>query len=203
MTLLAHYLGPIEAFLRDYGYLAVFLGVFLESFGLPLPGESLVISSALVAAQGDYRITPLLAVIWLAAVLGDNLGYLAGHFAGRRLVLRYGAKVGITEARFARVEASFIRFGAAVVLFARFFVLLRQLNGLTAGTLSMPWWRFLLYNAVGAALWSAVWGLGVYLIGHDIPHILTWAQRFGYAVVIAAGAAVLALLALHRWRRNR
>ncbi len=194
MTGLEHAFAWIEPYLREYGAAAVFIVVFFESFGAPLPGESLVITSALLAAKGDMPIGPLLGAVWLAAVLGDNVGYAIGLFGGRRLVLRYGARVGITEPRLAKVEAFFRRFGGEIVLVARFFVILRQLNGITAGTVAMPWPKFLLYNALGAALWTAVWGYGAYVAGHHMAAILPWVHRFGYAAVAAVAFAVLAVV---------
>ena len=86
-------------------------------------------------------------------MLGDNIGYAVGRFGGRRLIVRYGARIGLTESRLAMVEAFFQRHGGEVVLVARFFAVLRQLNRIVAGSVGMGWWRFLAYNAVGAALW--------------------------------------------------
>ncbi len=203
MTGLEHALAWIEPYLQDYGAAAVFVVVFFESFGAPLPGESLVIGSALLAAKGDMDIGPLLGAVWLAAVLGDNVGYAIGLFGGRRLVLRHGARVGITEPRLAKVEAFFLRFGGEIVLVARFFVLLRQFNGITAGTVAMPWPKFLLYNALGAALWTAVWGYGAYALGHHMTAILPWVHRFGYAAATVAALAVAAAVAIWYARRPR
>jgi len=161
MNDLAHYLGPIEPFLRDYGYAAVFFGV-----------------------------------------MGNSLGYLAGLFGGRRLILRHGKRFGLTEARLTRVEGFFARFGPEVVLFGRFLVPLRQLNGLVAGALAMPWRRFALYNAVGAALWTAVWSLGVYVAGRDMARVLDPIHWLGVvATVVGIGAA--AAVAVHLWRKRR
>ncbi len=203
MTGLEHGLAWIEPFLRDYGAAAVFVVVFLESFGAPLPGESLVIGSALLAAKGDMDIAPLLGAVWLAAVLGDNVGYAIGLWGGRRLVLRHGARVGLTEPRLAKVEAFFRRFGGEVVLVARFFVLLRQFNGITAGTVGMPWPKFLLYNAIGAALWTAVWGFGAYLAGHHMAAVLPWVHRFGYAAIAIVALAVVVAVAVRFAKRRR
>lgn len=201
MTGLEHAIAWIEPYLRDYGIFAVFGVVFFESFGAPLPGESLVIASGLLAAKGDMDIRALLGAVWLGAVLGDNVGYAIGRFGGRRLVLRYGTRVGITEPRLAKVEAFFRRFGGEIVLVARFFVLLRQLNGITAGTVAMPWPKFLLYNALGAALWAAVWGYGAYAFEHRVAALLPWAHRFGYAALPLAGLAVAGLVAARLWKR--
>lgn len=201
MTGLEHALAWIEPYLREYGVWAVFGVVFFEAFGAPLPGESLVIASALLAAKGDMDIGPLLGAVWLAAVMGDNVGYAIGRLGGRRLVLRYGARLGMTEPRLARVEAFFRRFGGEIVLVARFIVVLRQLNGITAGTVAMPWPKFLLYNALGAALWAAVWGYGTYTLGHHMTAVLPWVHRFGYAAVVIGALLGVAVLTARLWKR--
>lgn len=204
MTGLEHELTLVEPYLREYGAWAVFVVVFLEAFGAPVPGESVVIGSALLAAKGDMDIAPLLGAVWLAAVLGDNVGYAIGMFGGRRLVLRHGARVGITEPRLVKVEGFFARFGGEIVLVARFVVVLRQLNGITAGTVAMPWPKFLLYNAIGAALWTGVWGYGAYALGHHMTALLPWVRRFGYAAVALAGlVAVVAAVWYARQRRSQ
>jgi membrane protein DedA with SNARE-associated domain len=179
--------GP---YLERYGYGAVFGALLLESFGLPLPGEAMLIAGAALAAEGGLRLAPLLACAWLAAVLGDNIGFAVGRFGGRRLIVRHGARIGITERRLAGVEAFFRRYGGGVVLVARFFALLRQLNGIVAGSVGMSWWRFLAYNAVGAALWVGAWGIGVYSVGERLGALVPWVHRLGY---LAIGMAALAL----------
>lgn len=197
------FLGAIEPYLHEYGYVAVILGVFFESLGLPLPGESLVIASALLAAEGTLSVVPLAGCVWVASVLGDNCGYLIGRFGGRKLVLRHGARIGITEPRLAMVERFFARYGGQVVLFARFVVLLRQLNGVTAGTLAMPWRRFLLYNAIGGALWAGGWTFGVYFIGKDVSAILAWSRPLAYGLLAAAALGGLTTLAVYHYRKHR
>ena len=203
MTGIEHYAALAEPYLREYGIAAVFVVVCLESFGMPLPGESLVIASGLLASRGDMNIVLLIGAIWSAAVLGDNVGYIIGRSGGRRLVLRHGARVGITEPRLAKVEGVFGRYGGEIVMVARFFVGLRQLNGLIAGTVAMPWPRFLLYNAVGAALCTGVWGFGAYVAGHHMSAILPWFHRLGYAAIALAALAVVVLLVLRYVRARR
>jgi membrane protein DedA with SNARE-associated domain len=189
-------------YLDRYGYAGIFGALFLEAFGLPLPGEAMLIAGAIMASQGTLHVVPLMIAAWIAAVLGDNIGYAIGRFGGRQLVLRHGRHLGITGERLDRVERLFGRFGGAVVLAARFFVLLRQLNGLVAGTLGMEWWRFAAFNGTGAALWVAVWALGVYALGRDIGHILPWMHGIGLAAGLALlGLAVLLLVFLLYRRR--
>lgn len=191
----------VHQFIADYGYLAVFLGIFLEDFGLPTPGETMLIASAILASRGTLQIIWLLPIAWAAAVSGDSIGFLIGATGGHRLMTRYGARIGITEGRFKRVEMFFARYGEIVVVFARFFEILRQLNGIVAGTLEMPWPRFFLYNAIGAALWVGFWGGGTYWLGHrffEFLRSLGWSGRIGIALGVIA-AIVLFLRLWQRW----
>ena len=195
--------GVIAPYLDRYGYAAVFGALLLEAFGLPLPGETALIAGAALAAEDKLHLAPLLACAWLAAVLGDNIGFAIGRFGGRRLIVRYGTKIGITESRLAKVEAFFQRYGGEVVLVARFFALLRQLNGIVAGTVGMVWWRFLSYNALGAALWVSAWGFGVYYFGQTLGHVLTRVHGLGYVIGLLALILIVACIALYGWRRGR
>lgn len=158
-------LASIDAYLATYGLLAVFGVIYLESLGLPLPGESGVIASTVLAIHGDFSIFHLLAVVWAAAVLGDSTGYLIGRIGGRPLLQRYGRLVRLTPDRLGKVEDVFRRRGAWIVVGARFVVLLRQLNGLVAGSMGMGWPQFLAANALGGLLWAATWTLGPYYLG--------------------------------------
>jgi membrane protein DedA with SNARE-associated domain len=188
---LHHLFGELEAFVHAYGAVAVTIVLFLESLGLPLPGESLLVFSGIEASRGVLSPTALAVAAWAGSVLGDNTGYLVGRLVGRRLILRHGARIGLTEARYARVEAVMDRYGPIAVTFARFVNVLRQLNGLVAGTAGMHWARFFACNALGAALWVAVWALGAYFFGTAIE-----ARLGGFAHAVAAlGPAKLAALA--------
>jgi membrane protein DedA with SNARE-associated domain len=147
----------LESFVRHYGAFAVMPILAIEAVGVPVPGESLLIFASVLAGRGEMSLPALLIFAWVGSVLGDNLGYLVGRKLGRGTILRYGAKVGLTDERFNGIERVYVRYGAATVLFARFFSILRQLNGIVAGTLGMSWWRFVLLDAAGAALWVTVW----------------------------------------------
>lgn len=196
-ALLQHYFASAKPLLDKYGYAALFAGVAAEGFGLPAPGQSLIIASALLAARHDLHIVPVLVLAFTAAVAGDNLGYAIGHFGGRRLVLRYGRRIGVQAKHLERVEGFFHRYGGAVVAFARFFEVLRQLNGVVAGTSGMGWWRFLGYNALGAALWIALWGYGTYRLGQHMETALALFSRYEpYVIGAAIGAGALLLIYL-------
>src|SRR5262249_60354753 len=137
----------------------------VESVGAPVPGESVLIFASLLAGRGEMALPPLLIFAWIGSVLGDNLGYLIGRNLGRGTILRHGTKIGLTDERFKKIEAVYVRYGTATVLFARFFNILRQLNGIVAGMVGMPWWRFGFFEAFGAGLW----GMGLVCCGAWVP----------------------------------
>lgn len=188
----------ISQIISDYGPWAIFVLVLVEDFGIPVPGETALISAALLASQGKMPIELLLPAAWLGAVIGDNIGYCIGRFGGRRLVVRYGSKVGITDVRLARIERFFQRRGSMIVIVARFFVGLRQLNGIVAGVGCMAPLRFVAYNAIGAALWVGVWGFGVYWFGKHFEQAL---EKFGpIGMYTAAGVAAAIVVIYLGWR---
>jgi membrane protein DedA with SNARE-associated domain len=191
-----------KPYLDQYGLWAVFGAILLEDFGVPLPGETLLIAGALLASQGTMRIVPLLLIAWAGAVTGDNIGYAIGRFGGRRLVQRYGPYLLISERRLEYAEAFFRRRGGVIVVAARFFAVLRQLNGLIAGIARMPWWQFLPYNAIGAALWVGFWGTLFYQLGGSAMRIglaFKKLQFFLIGGVVVAAAAVI----VYWWRRSK
>ncbi len=185
-----HLVGMFEPYLHEYGYLAVFAALFLEDFGVPVPGETLLIAGSLLATKGQLNIFILLPVAWLAAVLGDNVGYAIGRYGGRALILRFGRYLLLTPNRLDYAEGFFNRRGAIIVVVARFVEVLRQLNGIVAGTTRMAWGRFVLYNAVGAALWVGFWSTLFFQLGKQGERFGLLYKRFEPLVL-----AVLALLA--------
>lgn len=200
--MIQEYLNAATPYLERYGYAAVFVGVMLDNFGLPSPGESLVILGAVLASQG--RMSPLVLVVaWAGAVTGDNLGYAIGHFGGRQLVLRFGPRIGIRGRHLARAERFFARYGAAIVAVARFFEGLRQVNGIAAGISRMPWWWFLLWNTLGAALWVGTWGSAAWFLGAHLESLLATARHWAPYAGGGAGALLLGLLVWILWRHHR
>jgi membrane protein DedA with SNARE-associated domain len=171
MSWAARGLEFVEPAIRDHGVEALGAVIYLESLGLPLPGESSLVASGLLASRGDLSLARAFLAAWAGAVLGDSTGYAIGRFGGRRLLLRFGPRIGLTEQRLEQAEALFRARGFYIVMAARFFYLLRQVNGLVAGSVAMPWHRFFVANAIGAGLWVSVWLLGPYFfteqfVGH-------------------------------------
>jgi membrane protein DedA with SNARE-associated domain len=158
----------IEPYIRQYGVAAVFVVIYLESFGLPLPGESAVIGASVIASRGEFSIVGLFLAVWTGAVLGDMTGYAIGRFGGKPLLQRYGWVFRITPERQGTLEDLFRRRGPIIVVGARFIVVLRQLNGLIAGSVGMSFQTFCFANMLGAALWAGVWCFGPYFFGNVI-----------------------------------
>jgi membrane protein DedA with SNARE-associated domain len=152
----------LEHYSELYGVAAIFVIIYLESFGAPFPGETAVVTAAVLAAAGDLSLAHLIAGTIAGAVLGDCTGYVIGRIGGRALLLRFGPRLGLTPARLAAVEKQFQRKGVYIVATARFVVVLRQLNGYIAGSVAMPWRKFLLANLAGATAWTLAWTLGPY-----------------------------------------
>ena len=155
----------LTEYLSQYGVVLLFIVVLFESTGLPLPGESLVMASGMLAGQGSLSLVAVLLAAWGGSIVGDNIGYFVGRRYGRKIVVRWGSKFGLGEERFRMVEERFRHYGIAVVLVARFVIILRQLNGFVAGTMKMNWPVFLLYNSISAALWAGAYGGGAYFFG--------------------------------------
>lgn len=196
-------LGRLAPLLDHYGYLAIAGLIMMEDFGVPAPGETVLIAGAVYAGASHLNIAVVVVVAIAAAVAGDNVGYVIGRFGGRRLVPRFGRYVFLTERRLDAAERFFTRHGGKIVVVARFVEGLRQANGIIAGITGMPWRRFLAFNAVGAALWVGVWaGLGD-LTGTHITAIYEQIHRYQLYAPIALGLVLAALITRHLLRRRR
>src|ERR1700750_860312 len=114
------FLNALSGPLNHYGYLAVFFLVMIEDFGVPVPGETILIAAAIYAGHQQLNIVAVGVIGFVAAVLGDNIGFLIGHYGGRALALRWGKYVFLTEERLNKAEGFFDRRGAILITFARF-----------------------------------------------------------------------------------
>lgn len=161
----------IEPFLKAYGALAIFVMVYLESLGSPLPGETGIIAASLLASRGELNILTLYPAVLLAAILGDSTGYLIGRVGGRAVLRKFGPYIGLTPQVMATIEERFQKGGLWIVLFARFVPVLRQLNGLVAGSLGLPFHLFLMAQSVGALLWTSLYCLGPYFFSELFQHL--------------------------------
>ncbi len=185
------FLDSLAGPLNQFGYLAVLLLVMIEDFGIPVPGETVLIAASLYAGAGKLNVVAVGVIAFAAAVTGDNIGFAIGHFGGRAAVLRWGRHVRLTEERLEKAEAFFDRHGAWIITVARFIEVLRQANGIVAGITGMRWPRFLAFNALGAALWVGTWVSLGYLAGSHIAaiyHSIT--EYWTVALTVAPGATL-------------
>jgi len=162
----------LAAWIVAHGPLLVAVVVALESMGLPVPGETTLVTAALVAGTGHgLHIGVVVAAAALGAIAGDSAGYWIGRRWGHALLVRYGPLVRIDAARLRLGQYLFARHGGKVVFFGRFVALLRALAALLAGTNGMPWPRFFAFNAAGGVVWAAIFGFGAYTLGEGFTHV--------------------------------
>jgi membrane protein DedA with SNARE-associated domain len=183
-------LARVQPLLQRYGYGAAFAAVMAEGMGIPTPGQTLLMAGALEAAQGRMSIMLLLFLVTVAATLGNSVGYAIGRWGGRLAL----DKLKVNPQRQHHLDDLFKRHGGVVILLARFLDGLRQLNGIVAGVLRMPWWTFTAYNVAGAILWTCSWGLGTYYLGRDIHFIAAFFHKHARLLYILSVIACVALV---------
>jgi membrane protein DedA with SNARE-associated domain/membrane-associated phospholipid phosphatase len=194
-------LARIISLFTTYGYPIVFFGVMLENAGIPVPGETILLAAGFFASHGQFSLPLVILIAAAGAVVGDNLGYLAGRRLGRPFIERYGRYFWLTPGRIEASERFFERHGNKTILIARFISGLRVFAAFFAGISRMPWRTFLIYNASGALLWAtAISSLG-YFFGNSWQLLEKWVGRAGLFIagIIIACAAILILA---RWRQQ-
>ena len=196
--MLTHFVqAHVVQWIADYGYLVLAVAIALESAGLPLPGETMLIASAAyAAATGGLDLGKIIAAAALGAVAGDNAGYEIGRRLGFPALVRWGGRFGLNPRKLMIARYLFALHGAKVVFFGRFVALLRMLAAALAGVNMMPRGTFFLFNLAGGVCWALLFGLGGYWAGDQIHRLSNW---FGL-VVLGAGlcGCVLLWLALRR-----
>jgi undecaprenyl-diphosphatase len=180
------------------GYVVLFLLVGLESLGLPLPGETALVTAAAFAALGHLSISAVIATAVAAAIIGDNGGYWIGRAGGIALVRRYGRVLHVNESHLARAHGFFERHGPKTVFIGRFIALLRTWAAVLAGAAQMPYGTFMLYNALGAMCWSVIVGTLGYVFGRNLPQLEHYVGQASLASVLLV-ALVVGLALGWRW----
>jgi membrane protein DedA with SNARE-associated domain len=184
-------------FLDTYGLIVLFLVVMMESSGVPLPGETVLVSAAVLASTGHFNIVAVIAIAATGAIIGDNIGYWLGRLGGRKLLMRWGPIARHAEKGLPAGERFFAKHGGKTVFFARFIALLRVFGAWIAGITKMDWGRFLFWNAAGGICWALAFGLGAYYTGKGAVEVVA---RWGG---IGAGTlAVLLVVGFLVWRRS-
>jgi membrane protein DedA with SNARE-associated domain len=178
--------------IHHYGAWVVFVLVFLESIGLPLPGEAILVSAAIFAGTThNLSIALVLVSAVVGAILGSIIGFWIGDRYGYPLLLRYGSYIGLTETRIKIAQYLFRRQGVVVVLIARFVAVLRSVVGFIAGANRMPFVRFMIANSAGAVAWALFYGLGAYFLGKGIEE---FARPVAVTLAVVGGALVVLMI---------
>jgi membrane protein DedA with SNARE-associated domain len=195
--------ASIQSFVEghsQWALLIMFVLLALESFGLPVPGETALIACSVLASQGSLRIEWVIVVGVAAAIIGDNLGYWAARKGGRPLLERHGLTKKYADRYIPVGERFFARHGGKAVFIGRFVAVLRVTSAWIAGLSHMHWWRFLAWNAAG----GIVWATGVSLISYYLGDAA--AAALGKYGLFAAGGIVLITVAGYfvvRWLEKR
>jgi len=193
------WLGTIPPFAV---YLLLLAVIGIESMGIPLPGEVALVSASLLAATGAVSPWGVGIAASVGAIIGDSVGYWIGRRGGQalfdRLGLRFPKHLG--PEKIDRARRSFHRYGVWAVFFGRFVALLRILAGPIAGSLRMPYWKFLLANAGGGVFWAGGTTAVIYFLGRAAER---WLKDFSWALLgaVVLGGVVTALVVRHRARR--
>jgi membrane protein DedA with SNARE-associated domain len=199
VLLLPH--GELRQLLETYSYGAIAGLVALEAMGIPLPGETALVSAAILAgANHILNIWLVIAAAAAGAIVGDNVGFWVGREFGYRLLVRYGPYIRMTVPRIKLGQYLFRRYGGRVVFFGRFVAILRVLAAFLAGTNRVPWPRFFLFDAAGGIVWATTFGLGPYWLGHEMSRL---AGPIGIGLGIIALICLLGLILFLRRHETR
>jgi membrane protein DedA with SNARE-associated domain len=197
VSLHLHYL------IARYGYAVVALFVGAESVGVPLPGETVLLTAAAFAGRGHLSVIGVIIASVAGIICGGSGGYWIGHTAGQRVVVRYGRWAGITPERLDHTRQFFARYGARAVMVGRFIPIVRILASIVAGISNMPFARFSAYNAIAGAIWSVLFGLLGFEFARDLPRLENRVGEAGIIALIAFGVAFVGFLAWRHFRREK
>jgi membrane protein DedA with SNARE-associated domain len=184
---------------HDYGLLVVAGFIGLESMCIPLPGETaLIVGSVIAGRTHELNIIAVIMTATMASLIGRMIGYFIGAQFGYWLLLRYGSYLRITEARIKLGQYLFLKHGGAIIIIGQFVPVLRAIAGVLAGANRMPWRRFLLASAVGAALWATFFGISAYSFGKQFARLAAswWFFSGPSGWILFGSAAIIVVLAI-------
>jgi membrane protein DedA with SNARE-associated domain len=185
--------------LAAWGYLGIFLCVFVGNLGIPVPEETVLLVAGFLAGQDLLDVKTVYAVAVVSAIFGDGCGYLFGRTGGQRLVERLASKFEFIHRRYEWLKLFFSTHGRKAVFFARFITGARFMAGPMAGAAGMNFWRFLGWNVLGALVWCFLMIAIGYLLVNEW-NSLHMTHRAAQAFGVTALVAVLAAYLLLRWR---
>lgn len=188
--------------LADYGLLAVFITMILESACIPIPSEIVVPYGGFLAAQGHVALWQVILAATLANLIGSSVAYGVGRYGGRTLVVRYGRYVFISPHHLDKADEWFERRGQMTVLVTRMMPGVRTFISVPAGVARMPFVRFAVYTFLGALPWNAALAYLGFAFGTNWERLQGYFSRFNW-VVWALLALALVAAVVWKWRGAR
>jgi membrane protein DedA with SNARE-associated domain len=185
--------------ISNLGYTGLFLGLFLDSFGIPIPSEVLVPLATVLALQGRFSLAIIFFVAVLAQVAGGLTGYYIGRYAGEPFLEKYGRYVLISRRDLARTRSAFDKYGRWFVMIGRCIPVIRGFIAYPAGITEMPIPTFLIYTAIGSAFWTAILMAQGLLLKNNLALIDSVIQKFSYLII----GLIIIYVAWHIWHVTR
>jgi membrane protein DedA with SNARE-associated domain len=194
-------LESIQQIAQQYGYWAVFIGIFLENIGFPVPGETVTLAGGFLAGNHQLNYWIVLGDAVSGAVLGGNVGYWIGRWGGWALLLNVGRVLRLSEARLLLLRNQFSENAPKAVFLGRFIALLRVFASPLAGIAEMPYAKFMLYNTLGAIAWALVMVTLSFFAGQVVPleQLVGLASKFAALTLVVVGAWI----AIPLWLESR
>ena len=196
-------LDVVTQWVAHYGVAIVAAFLFIESTGIPVPGETALVTAAALAGRGALSITGVVIAACIGTVLGGQAGYWIGAREGRGLIARYGRWIALTPERLERTEVVFGRHGGKTILLGRFVAFMRSFIGIFAGIVGMPVRSFAAYNAAGGVLWVLTFSVLGYAFGRNLPRLVRYIGRVSLVVAILVALVVGVIFAWRWFERNR
>jgi membrane protein DedA with SNARE-associated domain len=189
--------GTLNDLLAQYGYLFIAIFLFVESIGIPIPGETALITAAALAGGGKLNIVGVVVAASFGTITGGMTGYWMGQRGGQAIVLRFGRVLRLDEQRLERARLFFEKHGASALIVGRFIAVVRSFLGIFAGVAAMPERRFAIYNAIGGVIWSLTFSAVGFLFGKNVPAIM---RDLGRVSLVLALVLALVILLVVSWR---
>lgn len=191
----------IVEWIGAWGYVAIFVFVFVGNLGIPVPEETVLLAAGFLSAHGALDLSTTYVVALVSAVIGDNCGYLIGRTGGQHLLDRLANHFEFVRKRYVPFKTFFERYGNKTVFMARFIAGLRFMAGPMAGAAGMPFWRFFGWNVLGAIVWCAAMVALGHMIGDQWDYVAGVLHATGRWIVLAL--AVIAIAAYFVWREHQ
>ena len=183
--------ASLTELLARYGYIFIALFMFIESIGIPIPGESALITAGAIAGSGALSAVGVFFAALTGNVLGGMAGYWMGVRSGHAIIARFGRVLRINDERMAKAHVFFEKHGASALIVGRYIAVVRSFLGMLAGVSEMPRKKFLVYNLLGGIIWSLTFTVVGFFFGKNLPALKRELGRVGIVLGIVVAVVIL------------